>query len=376
MTIYASVIPPTSVPLDVFTVGKGDKGEPGIKWRGDFEPGTPYVAGDGVTDLGSSYVCLSDVDGNTGPADDLSKWQILAAKGQDGGTGTVEWGEIVDRPTTLAGFGIGDGVTNDDPRLTDLRLPLGHEHDWNEITSGVPTTIAGYGITDGVTTARQVLAGTGLTGGGALSADRTLAVSYGSTAGTACQGNDARLSDARTPVAHNQAWITITSTPTTIAGYGITDGVVTTDDRLGVLYGPTTADQTLIGITYTAVTGLQATLAANTTYAFEFNVIADADATATGIDIAVDGPASPEYLYYLQVYWSNATTVVNRPATVYNANTANAGSPGTTRATYTVRGIIRTGASGGNFGPTIKRENVGTGPNVRIGSWGRVTRLA
>ncbi len=48
--------------------------------------------------------------------------------------------------------------------------------------------------------------------------------SFGSTANTFCQGNDSRLSDARTPTAHNQAWSTITSTPTTLAGYGITDG--------------------------------------------------------------------------------------------------------------------------------------------------------
>jgi hypothetical protein len=52
----------------------------------------------------------------------------------------------------------------------------------------------------------------------------TLSVSYGTTSTTACVGNDARLSDARTPTAHNQAWSTITSTPTTLAGYGITDG--------------------------------------------------------------------------------------------------------------------------------------------------------
>lgn len=36
---------------------------------------------------------------------------------------------------------------------------------------------------------RKVIAGTGLTGGGDLSADRTLAVSYGTTAGTAAAGN-------------------------------------------------------------------------------------------------------------------------------------------------------------------------------------------
>lgn len=50
-----------------------------------------------------------------------------------------------------------------------------------------------------VPTTRQVIAGTGLNGGGALSADRTLAVSYGTTSGTAAQGNDSRLSDSRAP---------------------------------------------------------------------------------------------------------------------------------------------------------------------------------
>ena len=59
-----------------------------------------------------------------------------------------------------------------------------------------------HGIADTsvlVTSARQVIAGTGLTGGGTLAADRTLAVAYGSSAGTAAQGNDSRLSDTRTP---------------------------------------------------------------------------------------------------------------------------------------------------------------------------------
>ena len=44
---------------------------------------------------------------------------------------------------------------------------------------------------------RTITAGTGLTGGGDLTADRTLSVTYGTTADTAAQGNDSRLSDAR-----------------------------------------------------------------------------------------------------------------------------------------------------------------------------------
>lgn len=44
---------------------------------------------------------------------------------------------------------------------------------------------------------RQVLAGTGLTGGGDLAEDVTLAVSYGMSEGTAAQGNDGRITGAQ-----------------------------------------------------------------------------------------------------------------------------------------------------------------------------------
>lgn len=47
-----------------------------------------------------------------------------------------------------------------------------------------------------VPTTRSVIAGTGLSGGGALSADRILAVAYGTSAGTAAQGNDSRITGA------------------------------------------------------------------------------------------------------------------------------------------------------------------------------------
>jgi hypothetical protein len=48
-------------------------------------------------------------------------------------------------------------------------------------------------------TTRAITAGTGLTGGGTLAADRALAVAYGTAAGTAAQGNDGRLADPRAP---------------------------------------------------------------------------------------------------------------------------------------------------------------------------------
>lgn len=136
-----------------------------------------------------------------------------------------------------------------------------------------------------------------------------------------------------------------------------------------------TADQTLIGTSYADVTELGVYLEAKGVYEFEFNVWADADVTTTGIDIAVNGPTSPDSIYYLQEYPRAATTMTYRFSSAYDFNTANTSSAGTTRALYRVSGVIRVGTTPGTLIPRIKREAVGTGPNARAGSWGRVRRL-
>uniref|UniRef100_UPI0026389A7C hypothetical protein n=1 Tax=Gordonia sp. (in: high G+C Gram-positive bacteria) TaxID=84139 RepID=UPI0026389A7C len=75
-----------------------------------------------------------------------------------------------------------------------------------------PVSSAQQTALDGkVPTTRTIASGTGLSGGGDLTVNRTLAVQYGVTSGTACQGNDSRLSDARTPTAHTHAATDITS---------------------------------------------------------------------------------------------------------------------------------------------------------------------
>lgn len=97
--------------------------------------------------------------------------------------------------------------------------------------SGIQITVndAGDSITiasTAVLPTRQVIAGTGLTGGGDLSADRTLTVAYGTAAGTAAQGNDSRLSDARTPTAHEH-------TAADVDSGASSDGQVLTSDGAG-----------------------------------------------------------------------------------------------------------------------------------------------
>jgi len=90
--------------------------------------------------------------------------------------------------------------------------------------SGVVTAAGTYTLPAATTsTLGGVIVGTGLS-----VTSGTVSVSYGTGSATACVGNDARLSDARTPTAHNQAFSTITATPTTLTGYGITDAALST----------------------------------------------------------------------------------------------------------------------------------------------------
>lgn len=137
----------------------------------------------------------------------------------------------------------------------------------------------------------------------------------------------------------------------------------------------TTSDQTLIGTSYANVTGLSFALVAGKSYRFEFRIIADADASTTGIDVAVTAPSSPTRLVYSQYYPRSTGVWQFNGATADDANTANTGSGGTTPLEYVVAGEIVVGSSSGNLTARIKREAVGTGPNVRAGSCGFLWQL-
>lgn len=70
--------------------------------------------------------------------------------------------------------------------------------DWNTFNNKVATT-------------RSILTSGGIIGGGDLSADRTLSLTYGTVVNTVCQGNDLRLSDARNPLTHIHTIIDVTN---------------------------------------------------------------------------------------------------------------------------------------------------------------------
>lgn len=125
------------------------------------------------TDVGKTFILSTDSPST------LADWKEMAAigtvtsvNGQQGvvvlAKSDVGLGSVSNALQLVAGNNLSD-LTNAGTARTNLGAP--------------PST-------------RAVTAGTGLTGGGDLSADRSFAVTYGTASGTAAQGNDTRIAGA------------------------------------------------------------------------------------------------------------------------------------------------------------------------------------
>lgn len=156
---------------------KGDKGDTGAQGpKGDTgDPGPP---------------------GETGPKGDTGPQGEQGPKGDKGDPGEVTSAQLTAAVNDAIAL-IVDGSPTTLDTLNELAQALGNDPNF------AATIASQIGAKADKTT--TITAGTGLTGGGDLSDDRTLSVEFGSAAGTACQGNDPRLSDARTPTSHTHA---------------------------------------------------------------------------------------------------------------------------------------------------------------------------
>ena len=105
--------------------------------------------------------------------------------------GTLSGGVTVSiSNTTVTGAGVSKGSATKVPQITynaQGQLTVVTEYTitpaWGSITSK-PTSISTYGIVDAVNTSRSIIAGSGLSGGGDLSADRTIYITNSITTGT------------------------------------------------------------------------------------------------------------------------------------------------------------------------------------------------
>ena len=116
-------------------------------------------------------------------------------------------------------------VANNDSRLSDARTPTSHTHG-NLTNDGKVGSTANYFVyttTSGAITSKQKIGNITTSGAIGSTANKPLITttngvittgSFGTSANSFCEGNDSRLSDARTPTAHTHTVSNITDFPT------------------------------------------------------------------------------------------------------------------------------------------------------------------
>jgi hypothetical protein len=186
-----------------------------------------------------------------------------------GGTISVDWDDVSNTPTTLAGYGITDAFTETesdarflginatavnsdkvdgynvqvdgtgtDPNTIYFKTTGGEiSVDWDNVLN-TPTTVAGYGITDVFTETESDARFLGISAT-AINSDKVDGY-HVQVDGTGTDPNTIYLKTTGGTVSVD--WVDVSGTPTTIAGYGITDA-----------YTETESDARFLGISATAV---------------------------------------------------------------------------------------------------------------------------
>lgn len=217
---------------------KGDKGD-----KGDAStvPGPPGPA----NSLSIGTVSEGDAAANLTGSSPSQVLNLVLPRGPQGEVGPP--GEVSEAELNAAISAVLDQVIDGSPgaldTLNELAEALGNDPNF-------AATVTAQ-IAEKADKIRQVIAGAGLTGGGTLEADRTLAVDFGTGTNQAVRGDDARLSNARTPTSHQHNASDINAGTLNIAR--IADGAVT-------LAKLATAVQTSLGKADSAVQGSGLTL--------------------------------------------------------------------------------------------------------------------
>ena len=180
-----------------------------------------FKIGDGVT----AWNSLDYVIYEPSFADILNKPTTVAGYGITDALTSVSFSQITAKPTTVAGYGITDALTS--VAFSDLTSTPNTISGYGIIDAfsgsfsaltNIPNTIAGYGITDAFDGAFSSLTGKPTTVAGYGITDALTTVSFAQLTGKPTTISGYGITDA-----FNGAFSSLTGKPTTISGYGITD---------------------------------------------------------------------------------------------------------------------------------------------------------
>ncbi|WNN95756.1 minor tail protein [Gordonia phage Fribs8] len=220
------------------TLPKGEKGDQGDDSTVPGPPGPANSLAIGTVSEGPAAATVTGSYPN-------QKLNLVLPKGSPGDEGPP--GEVSEAELTAAINAALDQIIDGSPgsldTLNELAAALGDDPNF---AATVTAQIAAK-----ADKLRQIIAGAGLTGGGTLETDRTLSVDFGTGTNQAVRGDDARMTNARTPTSHQHNASDINAGTLNIAR--IADGAVT-------LAKLATAVQTSLGKADNAVQGSGLTL--------------------------------------------------------------------------------------------------------------------
>lgn len=179
--------------------------------------------------------------------------------------------------------------------------------------------------------------------------------SFGSTANTFCQGNDARLSDSRTPTAHASTHYS-----------GGADAITA--------HSITTTDQSVASATLADATNMSFSAAANATYLVSMLIAAFDDGDGA-FDAQVVAPAGADVLGYWDQY-DNAV-YISTDAPLATRTALLLGTPGALYA-FPRQFVVKMGGTAGVVKLRFAQNAAGPGTAaiLKAGSWMVAQRLA
>lgn len=130
-----------------------------------------------------------------------------------------------------------------------------------------------------------------------------------------------------------------------------------------------TADQSMSSTTQVDITDLLFRLGASQIVHFHAYLICSAAATTTGIQLGINGPASPSQVEATIIGWTDATTRATDGVSVYETFQANTSSPGTTRRVFEIVGRIINGTVRGTVALRVRSEVGASAVTIHRGSW-------
>lgn len=130
-----------------------------------------------------------------------------------------------------------------------------------------------------------------------------------------------------------------------------------------------TADQSMSSTTQVDITDLLVRIGPNQILHFHAYLICSAAAVTTGIQLGINGPASPTQVEATIIGWTDATTRATDGVSAYETFQANLSSAGATRRVFEIVGRIINGTTRGTFALRVRSEIGASAVSVLKSSW-------